>query len=60
MNRSSLEPGTRSMSPNEQRIASGRFAISMASSMSAIGVTQTGHPGPCTSSTCGGSSWSMP
>ncbi len=39
------------MSPNEHRIVSGRFAIAIASSISASGVTQTGHPGPCTSST---------
>ena len=41
-------------------MASGRFAIAMASSINASGVTQTGQPGPCTSSTCGGSSWSIP
>ncbi len=60
MNRSSDEPGTRSMSPNEHRIASGCFAIAMASSMRASGVTQTGQPGPCTSSTTPSSTWSMP
>jgi hypothetical protein len=60
MNRSSLEPGTRSMSPNEHRIASGRLAIAIASSISARGVTHTGQPGPCTSSISAGSSWSMP
>ena len=54
MNRSSDEPGTRSMSPNEQTIASGRFAIAMASSINATGVTHTGQPGPCTSSISGG------
>ena len=60
MNRSSLEPGTRSMSPNEHRIASGFFAIAIASSISASGVTQTGQPGPCTNSTAPSSTWSMP
>ena len=48
------------MSPNEQTIASGRAAMSIARSIIATGVTQTGHPGPCTSSTSGGSTWSMP
>ncbi len=48
------------MSPKEHTMASGRFAIAMASSINASGVTQTGQPGPCTSSTCGGSSWSIP
>src|SRR5579864_8199363 len=43
------EPGTRSISPNEQKIASGRFAMATALSINSIGVTQTGHPGPCTS-----------
>jgi len=60
MNRSSCEPGTRSMSPKEHTIVSFRFAIAIASSMRASGVTQTGHPGPCTSSRPSGRSWSMP
>src|SRR5579864_8957804 len=47
-NRLLLEPGTRSMSPNEQKIASGRFAMATALSINSIGVTHTGQPGPCT------------
>ena len=39
-------PAHRSMSPNEQKITSSRAAISIASSISSNGVTQTGHPGP--------------
>ena len=39
-------PGTRSMSPNEQKITPGRAAISSALSISSSGVTQTGQPGP--------------
>ena len=49
-------PGTRSMSPNEQKITSGREAISSALSMTSSGVTQTGHPGPWINSTFSGSS----
>src|ERR1043166_977989 len=37
------------MSPNEQKIASGRMAMATALSINSIGVTQTGQPGPCTS-----------
>ena len=40
-------PGTRSMSPKEQRITSGSRAIATARSMVSAGVTQTGQPGPC-------------
>ena len=43
---SSHDPGTRSMSPKEQKIASGRLAMATALSISSIGVTQTGQPGP--------------
>ena len=43
------EPGTRSMSPKEQKITSGRAAIAIALSISSSGVTHTGQPGPCTS-----------
>ena len=50
-----LEPGTRSMSPKEVKITSGRRAMAMALSISSSGVTQTGQPGPCTSVTCCGS-----
>src|SRR5579863_210193 len=48
-NRLRAEPGTRSMSPKEQKITSGLCAIATALSISSIGVTQTGQPGPCTS-----------
>src|SRR6266576_845550 len=54
------EPGTRSMSPNEQKIASGRFAMATALSINSIGVTHTGHPGPCTSAISFGSRSSKP
>ena len=59
-NRSFSLPGTRSMSPNEQKITSGRAAISSALSMISSGVTQTGQPGPWIISISSGSSWSMP
>jgi hypothetical protein len=39
-------PGTRSMSPNEVKMTSGRAAISSALSIISSGVTQTGQPGP--------------
>src|ERR1700739_4746688 len=42
------DPGTRSMSPNEQKMTSSRAAMATALSISSIGVTHTGHPGPCT------------
>jgi hypothetical protein len=53
-------PGTRSISPKEQKITSGREAISIALSMSSTGVTQTGQPGPCTRVISLGSSSSIP
>src|SRR5438270_2982948 len=59
-NRLFAEPGTRSISPNEQKITSGRLEIATALSMSSIGVTQTGHPGPCTSVISLGSRSSRP
>ena len=59
-NRSRLRPGTRNMSPNEQKMTSGIDAISIAFSMSSSGVTHTGHPGPCTSVTVSGRSSSTP
>ena len=59
-NRSVDEPGTRIMSPNEQKMTSGRAAIASARSIVSRGVTQTGQPGPWMSSTPSGSSWSMP
>ncbi len=50
-NRSRPVPGTRSMSPKEQKITSGREAISSALSITSSGVTQTGQPGPWINST---------
>lgn len=47
-------PGTRIMSPNDVMITSSCSAIAMASSTRPIGITQTGHPGPCTSDTVSG------
>ena len=58
--RSRSLPGTRSMSPNEQKMTSGREAIRIALSICSIGVTHTGQPGPCTSVISGGSKSSMP
>src|ERR1019366_4519021 len=55
-----LDPGTRSMSPYETRMTSGGSAGAFALSTVSSGVTQTGHPGPCTSSIPCGSSSSMP
>ena len=54
------EPGTRNMSPKEQKITLALAAIACALSMVSSGVTQTGHPGPCTSSTVAGSNSSRP
>ena len=59
-NRSTSLPGTRSMSPKEQKITSGRCAICTALSINSSGVTQTGQPGPCTSSISFGSNSSSP
>src|SRR5579872_188163 len=59
-NRLLHDPGTRSMSPNEQKIASGRAAMATALSMSSIGVTHTGQPGPWTSVISRGSRSSRP
>jgi hypothetical protein len=42
-------PGTRIMSPNEVMTTSGCEARWMASSTRPMGMTHTGHPGPCTS-----------
>ncbi len=53
-------PGTRSMSPNEQKITPGSPAMAIAVSMLSAGVTQTGQPGPCSKVTPGGSNRSMP
>ena len=49
-NRSFPLPGTRSMSPKEQKMTSGRAAIASALSMISSGVTHTGQPGPWISS----------
>src|SRR5579864_4657388 len=54
------EPGTRSMSPKEQKITSGRCEIDTALSINSSGVTQTGQPGPCTSVISFGSKSSRP
>jgi hypothetical protein len=51
--RSVREPGTRSISPNEQKRTSGCAAMAWALSIISKGVTQTGQPGPCTNSTPG-------
>ena len=48
------EPGMRSMSPKQVKITPGSWAIAMPSSTRPIGITQTGQPGPCTSSTFAG------
>src|SRR5579884_2065433 len=58
--RSHSLPGTRSMSPKEQKITSGRAAMVTALSINSSGVTQTGQPGPWTRVISGGSSSSMP
>src|SRR5579859_8112529 len=54
------DPGTRSMSPKEQKITSGRLAMATALSINSIGVTHTGQPGPCTSVISFGSRSSSP
>ena len=54
------EPGTRIMSPKQVKITSGRRATAMASSTRPMGMTQTGQPGPCTSSTLAGRRSSTP
>ena len=53
-------PGTRIMSPKDVKMTPGVSATAMASSTRPIGITHTGHPGPCTSSTVDGSTCSMP
>ena len=45
------QPGTRIMSPKQVKITSGSCASAMPSSTRPIGITQTGQPGPWTSST---------
>ena len=49
-----FEPGTRIMSPKQVKITPGSCAIAMPSSTRPIGITHTGQPGPCTSSTFSG------
>src|SRR5215469_10539724 len=48
------------MSPNEQKVTPGRVAMAWARSIISSDVTQTGQPGPWTSSTSGGRTRSMP
>ncbi len=55
-----LPPGTRIMSPKQVKITPGTCATAIASSTRPIGITQTGQPGPCTSSTFSGSRSSTP
>ena len=53
-------PGTRSMSPKDQKMTSGLAAMATALSISSTGVTHTGHPGPWMRWTESGSSSSRP
>ena len=55
-----FDPGTRIMSPKQVKITPGSRAIAMPSSTRPIGITQTGQPGPWTSSTLAGSRSSTP
>ena len=55
-----FDPGTRIMSPNVVKMTPGCSASHIASSTRPIGITHTGHPGPCTSSTASGSRCSIP
>ena len=55
-----LEPGTRIMSPKHVKITPAGAPTAMPSSTRPIGITQTGQPGPCTSSTFSGSRSSTP
>ena len=54
------DPGTRIMSPKEVKITPGWPEMAMASSTRPIGITHTGQPGPCTSSTEVGRRCSIP
>jgi hypothetical protein len=58
--RSPRDPGTRSMSPNDVKMRSGWLAMACARSIISSDVTQTGQPGPCTSSIVGGIMRSSP
>src|SRR5712691_13381606 len=60
MSKSSFEPGTRNMSPKEQKITSGCCAMASALSIISSEVTQTGQPGPWTSSISSGNKRSIP
>ena len=48
------DPGTRIMSPKQVKITPSLWAIAIPSSTRPIGITHTGQPGPCTSSTLAG------
>ena len=54
------EPGMRIMSPKQVKITPGWWAMAIPSSTRPIGMTHTGHPGPCTSSTFSGRRSSIP
>ena len=54
------EPGIRIMSPKQVKITLSWWASAMPSSTLPIGITHTGQPGPCTSSTFSGSRSSIP
>ena len=55
-----VSSGTRIMSPKLVKMTPGVSATAMASSIRPIGITHTGQPGPCTSSTVSGRTCSMP
>ena len=55
-----VEPGTRIMSPKQVKITPSAWATAMPSSTRPMGITHTGHPGPCTSSTFVGRRSSTP
>ena len=48
------------MSPKEVKMTPGSRATAMASSTLPMGITHTGQPGPCTSSTLAGRTCSIP
>src|SRR4051812_17590717 len=54
------DPGTRSMSPNEQKMTFPSAATASARSICSSGVTHTGQPGPWMTRTFPGNSRSMP
>ena len=55
-----IDEKTFNISPKVVTMTPGKRANAIAISMSAVAVTQTGHPGPDTISTVGGSSWRIP